>query len=256
MAVKIILGVIAGVLIFFFVSALVIAVSSIFVNGSREYSHDSSYFRFLLYFATFFAVIFVRIRVKSSGLEKLPSGRFLLVSNHRSKFDPILTWHVMRKQNLAYISKPSNFKVPVFGRIVRRCCFMSIDRDDPIKAARTVNHAAKLITDDEASVAVYPEGTRNYGDGLLPFHNGLFRIAQKAGVPIVVMSVRGTDAIHKNYPLRRSRVEINVLDVIPAETVGSTRTNDLGDTVRAILLEDLEGHGCERYKDNKIKGAI
>ena len=35
-----------------------------------------------------------------------------------------------------------------------------------------------------------------------------------------------------NYPLRRSRVEINVLDVIPPETVKTTRTNDIGDMVR------------------------
>ena len=117
---------------------------------------------------------------------------------------------------------------------------MSIDRDDPMNAARTINRAAKLMTDDEVSVAVYPEGTRNYGEGLLPFHNGVFLIAQKAGVPVVVVSVKGTEKIHMNYPLRRSRVEINVLDVIPTETVKTTRTNNIGDMVRETLLNDLE----------------
>ena len=147
----------------------------------------------------------------------------------------------MRKQKLAFISKLSNFKIPAFGRIIRKCCFMPIDRDDPLSAARTVNHAAKLMTDDEVSVAVYPEGTRNYEGGLLPFHNGLFRIAQKSEVPIVVVTAKGTDSIHKNFPLHRSRVKIKVLDVISAETVKNTRTNDLGDMIRREMLYDLEG---------------
>lgn len=240
MVLKIILSVVFAVLAFLLVSVLVVIISSLFVNGAKEYSVDSAYYRSLLYYSTFFAVVFARITVKTSGLEKLPAGRFLLVGNHRSKFDPILTWHVMRKQKLAYISKPSNFNIPAFGRIIRKCCFMSIDRDDPMNAARTINRAAKLMTDDEVSVAVYPEGTRNYGEGLLPFHNGVFRIAQKAGVPVVVVSVKGTEKIHMNYPLRRSRVEINVLDVIPPETVKTTRTNNIGDMVRETLLNDLE----------------
>lgn len=34
---------------------------------------------------------------------------------------------------------------------------------------------------------------------LLPFHNGVFKIAQKASVPIVVASIQGTEQIHKNW---------------------------------------------------------
>ena len=239
MALKIILIILAIIVALFLCSVLVIVVSSLLIDPSKVYSADSSYYRFLLYFSTVCAVFLIRIKVEAEGLEKLPKGRFLLVGNHRSKFDPILTWHVMRKQKLAYISKPENFRIPAYGRIIRRCCFMPIDREDPIGAAKTVNHAAKLMIDDQVSVAVYPEGTRNYGDGLLPFHNGLFRIAQKAGVPVVVVSVKGTDRIHKNYPLRASRVKISVLDVIPESVVKTTRTNDLGERVRETLLNDL-----------------
>ena len=222
-------------LIFLFINGL------LFVNMKKEYNDDSKYFRFLLNNSTAIAVKLIRIHISLTGREKLPKGRFLLVSNHRSKFDPILTWHVFAKENLSFISKPENFKVPVYGRIIHRCCFMPIDRENPRKALKTIQRAISLIKNDVASVAVYPEGTRNYGEGLLPFHNAVFKSAIKAGVPIVVMTIYGADMIHKNYPLHSSKVEIDVLETIEADRVKSMKTAEIGDYVSNLMLENLEG---------------
>ena len=98
---------------------------------------------------------------------------------------------------------------------------------------------AELLKKDEVSVAVYPEGTRNYGKELLPFHNGVLKIAQKAQVPLVIAAVRGTEDIHKNYPLRRSRVEIEILDVLDAEQVKKMRTSEIGDLACALIRDAL-----------------
>lgn len=220
--------------IFLFINGL------LFVNMKKEYNEDSKYFRFLLNNSTAIAVKLIRIHISLTGREKLPKGRFLLVSNHRSKFDPILTWHVFAKENLSFISKPENFKVPVYGRIIHRCCFMPIDRENPRKALKTIQRAISLIKNDVASVAVYPEGTRNYGEGLLPFHNAMFKIAQKANVPVVVMTVKGTYEIQKNFPLHKSAVDMDVLGVIPVETVKALKTNELGDMVAEMMNKKLK----------------
>ena len=106
--------------IFLFINGL------LFVRMDKEYDRDSKYFRFLLNNSTAIAVWLLRIHINVTGKEKLPEGRFLLVCNHRSKFDPILTWHVFAKENLSFISKPENFKIPVYGRIIHRCCFLPI----------------------------------------------------------------------------------------------------------------------------------
>ena len=222
--------------IFLFINGL------LFVRMDKEYDRDSKYFRFLLNNSTAIAVRLLRIHIKVTGKEKLPKGRFLLVCNHRSKFDPILTWHVFAKENLSFISKPENFKVPVYGRIIHRCCFMPIDRENPRKAVKTINRAVKLIEDDVASVAVYPEGTRNYGEGLLPFHTAVFKIAQKANVPIVVMTVKGTYDIQKNFPRRKSHVEMHITQVLGTEEIKGKKTAELGDTIAEIMLKDLGGN--------------
>ena len=126
-----------------------------------------------------------RIKVHTTGMEKVPQGeRLLFVGNHRSKFDPIITWYLFRKWDIAFLSKKENFRVPIFGRIIRKCCFLAIDRENPREALKTVNKAAGLLENGTVSIGVYPEGTRSRTGELLPFHNGVLKIAQKAGAPI------------------------------------------------------------------------
>lgn len=231
------LGVLAGVALIWIA---VLSVSALLVKPERNYDRFSCYYRFLLDSTTAFSVRLLGIRVHSEGLEKLPKGRFLLVGNHRSNFDPILTWYVLRDRNLAFVSKPENFQIPIFGRIIRRCCFLPIDRENPRNAIRTINKAAKLLEKNQVNMAVYPEGTRSKDGTLLPFHNGVFKIAQKAEVPIVVAAISGTEQIHRNCFRRKSEVHLEIVDVISAQTVKESRTAELGERVRMGLKDALK----------------
>ena len=224
---------------------LFLIVNGLFVDKTREYEKDSAYFRALLNSGTWCAMFFARIKIKTEGLEKIPDGRFLLVGNHRSKFDPIVTWYVLKHKQLAFISKPENFKIPFYGPIIRKCCCLSIDRENPRNSLKTLYKAADLIKNDEVSVGVYPEGTRSKTDELLPFHNGVFKIAKNANVPIVVVCTQGTEKIHTNFPLKRSHVSFAVTDVIPAEYVKSHKTEEIGARVRESLSVRLYGKSGE-----------
>ena len=117
---------------------------------------------------------------------------------------------------------------------------MAIDRENPRNAIVTINKAARLMKEEKLDIAIYPEGTRNKAGGLLPFHNGVFKIAQKAGAPMAVICITGTQNIHKRTPFRRTDVYLDVLEVIPAEEITSTRTDAIGQHVRTLLLENLE----------------
>lgn len=226
------IGLLAALFIF-------VGICSLFADRNKVYDHESKFFRFLLTYSTAIARVLLRIKLDVRGMDKVPEGRFLLVSNHRSKFDPILTWLVFKKQHIAFISKESNFKVPIFGRIIRKCCFMAIDRENPREALKTINQAVKLIKNDEVSVGVYPEGTRNYEEGLLPFHNAVFKIAVKAKVPIVILTVRGAYEIQKNYPWHSSVVRMDICEVMDADTVASMKTNDIGEHIADVMSNNL-----------------
>lgn len=205
----------------------------------KEYMTHSRFYRGLLNGATAFSLWLLGIHVHIRGLEKLPEGRFLLVGNHRSNFDPIVTWYALKKCDLAFLSKEENFRIPIFGRIIRRCCFLPIDRQDPRKALTAINQAAALLAGNQVSIGVYPEGTRSKEGVLLPFHNGVFKIAKKAGVPIVAVAVQGTETIHKNYFRRSSYVRLEIADVLPEDYVAQSRIAEIGQRVRTSLEDAL-----------------
>ena len=231
------LGILFGL---FLLYALFLTVCSLFINPKKEYENHSRFYRALLNGATAFAMKIMRIRIHTNGLEKVPhdTKNLLFVSNHRSNFDPIITWHIFKKWQPAFVSKASNFKIPIFGRFIRKCCFMAIDRENPRNALKTILKAAELLKKGKVSIGIYPEGTRSKECKLLPFHNGVFKIAQKANADIVVLAVSGTEQIHKNYPFRHTDVYLDVLEVIPAETVRATKTDAIGERIKT----ELENH--------------
>ena len=232
----VIVYILTGLLAVFAAYVLFLILCALPVSPGKTYETNSPFYRRLLYSATAGALKLLRVRVHVSGAEKLPrQSSLLFVGNHRSNFDPIVTWHAFRKWNIAFVSKPENFRIPIFGRIIRRCCFLPIDRQDPRKAIVTINKAAALLEAGELSVGVYPEGTRSKDGTLLPFHNGVFKIARKAGAAVAVVSVRGTEAIHARTPFRATDVYLDVLDVIPADEVSGMKTEAVGTRVRQLL---------------------
>jgi len=233
----IILKILGSIVALIILYVLFLVVCSLFVNPNREYEKHSRFYRFLLDSATSIAMCIMRIRIHTTGIDKLPrdTKKILFVSNHRSNYDPIITWYVLRKWKPAFVSKASNFKIPIFGRIIRKCCFLAIDRENPQNAMKTINKAAQLLGKGEVSVGIYPEGTRSKSGELLPFHNGVFRIAQKANAPIAVLSVTGTERIFRNYPFHHTDVNVYVLEVIPAETAALLKTEDIGEYVHALI---------------------
>lgn len=237
-AVWILLGIMAVLLGVQLIYVLFLMVCDLLVDPKKEYDHcDGFYFR-VLNSAAVYSFMLGRLKIRLEGEDKVPwDQRFLLVSNHCSNFDPILTWYLLRRNNIAFVSKKENFKVPLFGRMIRKCAFLEIDRENPREAVRTLAKAADLIRRDAASVGIYPEGTRNRTPekGLLPFHNGVFKIAQMAKAPIVVAKLHGTDQIRKRFPWRSTKVCLEILEVIPTEEIVGVRTSEIGERVAKLL---------------------
>ena len=181
------------------------------------------------------------VRPHISGEEKLPKDqRFLLVANHRSLFDPLSLFYALRAYNIAFISKPSNMKLPVLGRIAAGDCFLPIDRENDREALKSILCAADYLKRDLCSICIYPEGTRSKSRRMLPFHHGSFKIAQRANVPLVIAAVSGTDMVKKNFLRRRTDVYIDILEVIPADVVRAETTAALSDHAQQAIAEALE----------------
>ncbi|MBR5645944.1 MAG: 1-acyl-sn-glycerol-3-phosphate acyltransferase [Treponema sp.] len=238
--VKIILLAVAGIICLDLLFWILVIISSLFINPKKEYSKNSRYHRFLLNEATRRVVKVGRIKIHLTGIEKVPSDtRFLLVCNHRSKFDPITTWYALKKFNIAFISKPENFKVFSFGRIIRKCCFLPIDRGNPHKAMKTILDAIHLLEKNEVSIGIYPEGTRTTTGYMAELKSGSFKIAEKAKVPVVIMTAKDTEKICRNFPFRKTDIYLDILDVIPKEKVIQMSTIEMSEYAEKLMKKNL-----------------
>ncbi len=250
---KIILWVLLGIISIFILYLLLIMVSSLFISKKKYYDKDSKYYRWLLNSITGITLAFGGIKVDVIGKEKLPKNtKFLLVSNHRSKFDPIITWYVFRKTPIAFLSKIENFKVPWFGRIIRKCCFRDIDRNNPINAYKTLMKSGDLMKNNIVNFGIYPEGTRNRNGNILPFHNGIFKAAQRGEVPVVVVTIRGTEQIAHKKVFGLVYVTIEIHEVLSKEYVMEHTSNEIGEHVREVFIEKtIEDANMNLEKETK-----
>ena len=181
-------------------------------------------------------------KIETSGTEKLPAdGRFLLVSNHLADLDPGIFFTVFPNDQLSFIAKKEVRDMPIVGILMRRILCQFVNRENDREALKTIIHCISILKERKANVAVFPEGKKSTDRYLLHhFRPGVFKMAQKANVPIVVCTLRGTQNILPNAKkLRRTDILLNLLEVIPAEELKGVTTVDIAHRVHGIMAADL-----------------
>lgn len=210
------------------------------INKKKEYTTTSRFYNWAFVLWYRYMMIAGRLKLHVSGYDKVPFGkRFLLVSNHCSKFDNFIQCAVLKKTQLAYISKPENFKIPIGGRFMRRGLYLSLPRGNTREEFKVIMKAIEYIKDDKVSIGIFPEGTRSKDGNLQEFKPGAFKIAEKAKCPVIVCSMKGTFEIHKNWPWKTSHVYMDILDVIDPSVWDEKNTVEVSQYAHNLILNNL-----------------
>ena len=186
------------------------------------------------------------------GLEHFEGvGSCVVVANHESALDiPGCLSHLPGRVRM--MAKESLFRVPIFGWLLRLEGFVPVDRKRIDKARRSVGPAEKALSKG-MRLFVFPEGTRSRTGELGIFKTGAFRIALRAGVPVIPVCIVGAREILPAKAVRLRPGAITIVVGPPIPTLGS-RAEDRH-AIRSQARAWIEATKA-RYAGSSPDGAV
>jgi len=165
----------------------------------------------------------------------------MFVANHCSWMDIPFLGAVMGWRNYKIVSKKELGKVPILGGALYAGGHVLVDRTDRRSQIKTLKQGINYLKDDKFIMATFPEGTRSRTGRMIDFKAGAFKMAHKAGAPVIPLSIVNS---HKVMPIQwmmAMRPAYPLAEVIVHEPIRSDdKTEDeLVDAVRKVMIDGL-----------------
>lgn len=180
-------------------------------------------------------------RVRVCGQEHLEPGQsYVVVANHLSHVD-IYVLYGKLGMDLRWVMKQELRRVPVIGICSAGLGHVFVDRENRHAALAALQEARTRLASDGASVIFFPEGTRSR-DGLLhDFKKGAFMMAKDMNLPILPVTLRGTDAVLPPHSrdLLPGQIDVVIHRPVSAARVQSLTADELLRDTRAIIASVL-----------------
>lgn len=180
-------------------------------------------------------------RLECRGVENVPKDEpIMYIANHRSYVD-ILAGYITVPTLTGFISKDDLAHVPCISHWMRILKCLFLNREDPRQGMKTILQGVEQIKQGY-SVFIMPEGTRNHGDELLPFHNGSFKLSTKTGCAIVPVAMRNTDKVvnHHFAWFHPTKVVIEYGKPVYPDELNAEEKKAIGEYMRGKVKEMLE----------------
>lgn len=168
-----------------------------------------------------FLLFVLGAKMTVTGLENVdPKKNYIILSNHTSNLDiPMLTAGLPIL--FYYVAKKEMQKIPFLGWIMTAAGIIFIDRTNKMKAIRSMRKAGSKIKKGK-SVMIFPEGTFDGSNGLLPFKKGAFHLAMHADSDILPVAIVNAEEVwpeHTALKLKSANVELRIGKVISTKNL-------------------------------------
>jgi 1-acyl-sn-glycerol-3-phosphate acyltransferase len=178
------------------------------------------------------------IRWKVDGYDRLDLSRnYIFMANHVSNIDPPLLIPLL-PHRVTVLVKKELFKIPILGPAMRMGDFVPIDRRNRESAIASVREAEQTVRRG-LHMVVFPEGTRSRDGKLLPFKKGPFYLALETGVPIVPVTILGTEKLLPKGKAIARPGEVEVVFHPPIDPQQHPDRDDLMNAVRNAIASAL-----------------
>src|ERR1035438_5236854 len=171
--------------------------------------------------AAYWGVRIAGVKVNVVGLEKIdPARTYIFMSNHISNLDPPITLPLIPRRTSVMVKKEL-FRVPILGPIMLMGSLVPVDRKNRDSGITAVRDALKAIQQG-LNMTIYVEGHRSFDGKLLPFKKGPFYLAEACNVPVVPITISGTEDVmpKSRFAIRPGMVTVQFHDPIEPSDFG------------------------------------
>ncbi|MDR1815242.1 MAG: 1-acyl-sn-glycerol-3-phosphate acyltransferase [Clostridiales Family XIII bacterium] len=186
-----------------------------------------------------------KVRSEVTGETALPEGGVLFVSNHEGYGDIPLFMDVVRSKQFGFVAKDELGKIPVFNKWIVRIRSLMLMRGDAKETLRVFAEGEDMLKRG-FSLVIFPEGHRAKGLGMQPFQKGSLRLALKARVPVVPVSVKGSWDCFEAYGFPTPGViRVHLHAAIPTQGLSKEEGAALAERVERIIRGKLDEWAAE-----------
>ncbi|ARU59409.1 1-acyl-sn-glycerol-3-phosphate acyltransferase [Oleiphilus messinensis] len=161
---------------------LIVAFAGLLLCLLRPFNPDNNYLCARIF--SWGGIRLLGLKLRIQGQEHLGKEPCIYVANHQDNLD-LFVFGSMLPPRTVTIGKKSLKFIPFFGQLYWLAGNVLIDRGNGQQARKAMQMATQTLTRDNTSVWIFPEGTRNKGNNILPFKKGAFITAIESGMPIV-----------------------------------------------------------------------
>lgn len=181
-------------------------------------------------------------RIEVYGLENMPrQGPLLVVSNHLGDADLVVGVAITPRM-VDVMAKAELYDLPLLGWLMDAYGVIWTHRGQPDRKA--IRSALQGLAEGRA-IIIAPEGRESVTGSLEEGTNGAAYLALKANVPIMPVTLTGTEnkRIYSNLKrLRRTQVSLTIGQLFRLES-GIDDSQDSGDSSRGLDRQEAIQHG-------------
>ena len=180
------------------------------------------------------------VLISVSGREHIDINQsYVVIANHQSAFD-IFVLYGFLNIDFKWVMKKEVRKLPGIGIGCEKVGHIFIDRTDHDSAIKSLNEAKKKIVNG-TSIIFFPEGTRSFDRVVRHLKKGAFKMALDLDLPILPVTIRGTQRIlpNKTLDLFPGKVSMNIHEPIAVTDYSDENISDLMKRAQNILVSSV-----------------
>ncbi|HLR51577.1 MAG TPA: lysophospholipid acyltransferase family protein [Candidatus Avamphibacillus sp.] len=178
-------------------------------------------------------------KVYVKGQENLPEGTALYVSNHQGLFDILVLLGYLGKP-VGFIAKKEIQRIPIINKWMKLIYCVFMDRKDRRQSVQAIREGIRNLKAGY-SMVVFPEGTRSRGSKLNTFKAGSLKLATRAKVKIVPITIHGTSQMleENDGKVKPSKVTLTIEKPILPEEYESMKNEELASILKDRIEKNL-----------------